>query len=170
MNCGWSGHSLHDYFKHPLWSQPCNLPKQNPLSFKEVIYMKSMHARRLPNLWESNMEVVMGNCQLSKHLQGLYCNECKEAWLQTPVQLVTLLLCRWEQKSPSIFTPACREMSHILPWVPYPAQANEHHSQPASTYFTSKLDLAVKKSSQMFAPPRVPNGCTHWFSVTECSR
>lgn len=37
---------------------------------KEVIYTKSMHARRLPNIWESNMEVVMGNYQLS-HLQGL---------------------------------------------------------------------------------------------------
>lgn len=49
-------------------------------------------------------------------------------------------------------------MSSILPWVPYPAQANEDHSQPASTYIISELDLAAKKPLQLFVPPPPPSG------------
>lgn len=61
----------------------------------------------------------------------------------------------------TIFTLVFREVSYILPRVPYPVQANEHLSQPPSACITSKLDFTAKETITAALPPlRVLNGCT----------
>lgn len=56
--------------RHSLWSFPCNLSKQHPLSCKVVTCIQSTRSSRLSNLWKSNMERLKGKCQFSELLQG----------------------------------------------------------------------------------------------------
>lgn len=51
------------------------------------------------------------------------------------------------------FTLVCREVSYILPRVPYPAQANEHLSQPHSACIIQKLDFPAKETFTAALPP-----------------
>lgn len=45
------------------------------------------------------------------------------------------------------------EVSYIRPRVPYPAQANEHLSQPPSACIIPKLDFTAKETFTAALPP-----------------
>lgn len=140
------------------------------------IQKQHMHASRASKLWE---ELYRQSQSQSTAAAGCWTLE-NVSWMNAEWHLCTLLCTVFfgddenrnrETTCLTIFTLVFREVRYILPRVPYPAQANEHLSQPPSACIISKLDFTAKETFTAALPPlRVLNGCTQWFAAAKCSR
>lgn len=124
---------------------PCSIRKQHMQQQQIILTMEKL-------------QLGTSNCQLCDHLQDLKALKLAERMPRDTV-LYSKQHCFfwrwWDQKGLSIFTLAFREVSCILPRVPYPLQANEHLSPPLSACIISKLDFtAVETFTAALLPPQ----------------